>query len=106
MEGSQMNKIKDGDLYKTVTLHGVTFTLRYGYYEAFERETGEPIPIYPNFKEKPIYTPDGRPFVTQMQELCEYGESHFEDGCCADCRYYHDGEELIGVCECPENRKA
>lgn len=100
-----MNKAKDGDLYKTVTLHGVSFELRYGYYEEFERESGEPIPIYPDFGNSPVYTPDGRPFVTQMQELCEHGESHFAEGCCADCRYYCDGEELIGVCDCPENRK-
>ncbi|MBQ8381003.1 MAG: hypothetical protein IJY18_03835 [Clostridia bacterium] len=101
-----MNKAKDGDLYKTVTLHGVSFELRYGYYEEFERAAGEPIPIYPDFKAKPIYTSDGIPFVTQMQELCEHGESSFKDGCCADCRYYSDGEELIGVCTHPKNRRA
>ena len=100
-----MNRKKDGDLYKIVTLHGVSFELRYGYYEEFERKGGEPIPIYPDFRRAPRYTSDGHPFVTQMQELCEHGESRFADGCCADCRHYRDGEELIGICTCPENRK-
>ena len=100
-----MNSKKDGDLYKVVTVHGVSFELRYGYYEEFERDAGDPIPIYPDFKSSPQYTDDGYPFVTQMQELCEYGESSFSDGCCADCRSYCDGEELIGICTRPENRK-
>ena len=100
-----MNGKKDGDLYKVVTIHGESFELRYGYYEDFERGTGEPIPIYPDFKKSPRYTNEGYPFVTQMQELCEYGESRFIDGCCADCKYFSDGEELLGVCICPENRK-
>jgi len=101
-----MCKAKDGDLYKTVTLHGISFELRYGYYEEFERATGEPIPIYPDFIAAPVYTPDGRPFVTQMQELCSHGESSFAEGCCADCRYYIDGEDLIGICDYPGNRRA
>ena len=101
-----MNKIRDGDLYKIVELYGRRFELRYGYYEEFERESGEPVPILPNFKDAPVYTEDGFPFVTQMQELCEHGESQFKEGCCADCRYYRDGEDLIGVCDCPENRRA
>ena len=46
-----MREIRDGDLYKTVTVHGKTFELRYGYYEEYERESlfSEPIPIYPDF---------------------------------------------------------
>ena len=38
-----MCKAKDGDLYKTVTLHGISFELRYGYYEDYERNTGKVI---------------------------------------------------------------
>ena len=99
-----MAHARDGDLYKVVTLYGRTFELRYGYYAEFERESGEPIPIYPDFKKDPLYTSDGYPFVTQMQGLCEHGESKFVEGCCADCRYYRDGEELIGICTCPKNK--
>ncbi len=101
-----MNKIRDGDLYKIVKLYGHIFELRYGYYEEYEKEKGEPIPIYPNFKKNPIYTNEGFPFVTQMQSLCRYGTSRFDDGCCVDCIYYKDGEELIGICTNTKNKKA
>ena len=100
-----MNGKKDGDLYKVVTIHGEIFELRYGYYEEFERSIGDPIPIYPDLRRSPRYTKDGYPFVTQMQELCEYGASKFSVGCCAVCRYFRDGEELFGICICPENRR-
>ena len=97
---------KEGDVYKIVEVFGKRFELRYGYYEEYERSRGDPpIPIYPDFKDTPLHTDEGYPFVTQMQELCEYGESSFEDGVCADCRYYRDGEELIGVCLLEKNRK-
>ena len=101
-----MHRPRDGDLYKVVTVFGKVFALRYGYYEEFERSRGEPIPIYPNFRKAPVYTEEGYPFVTQMQELCEHGESRFDDGCCADCRYYRDGDELIGICLCEKNRRS
>lgn len=100
-----MNKIREGELYKTVELFGHAFELRYGYYEEFERERGEPIPIYPDFKNSPVYTKEGFPFVTQMQELCEHGTSKFKDGCCADCEHYHHGEELIGICTNEMNKQ-
>ena len=99
-----MNK-KEGDLYKSVKILGRTFELRYGYYEEYERTRGEPIPIYPDFKNEPVYTEDGRPFVTQMQTLCPHGESKFADGYCADCRYYLECEEMIGICKNDKNKK-
>ena len=100
-----MSHAKDGDLYKVVSLHGRSFELRYGYYEEREREQCEPIPIYPDFIKDPQYTAEGYPFVTQMQELCTHGESRFAEGCCVDCKYYCDGDELIGICLCPQNKK-
>ena len=98
-----MNKMRDGELYKIINIYGTVFEIKYGYYEDYERENGEPIPIYPNFKEKPIYTPSGKPFVTQMQEICNLGSSKFKDGICADCKYFKQSEDLIGVCQNPEN---
>ena len=100
-----MNQIRDGDLYKTITLFGKTFEIKYGFYEDYERENAfcEPIPIYPNFKKEPIYTDEGFPFVTQMQVLCKYGDSRFSDGCCVDCAHFLQGQDLIGICKCPEN---
>lgn len=101
-----MHSPKEGDLYKVVNMHGKSFELRYGYYEDYERGVSEPIPIYPDFKCAPQYTASGHPFVTQMQALCEHGVSSFQDGCCADCRYYRDGEDLIGICICEKNKRS
>lgn len=100
-----MNKIRDGDLYKVVKLHGKTFEIRYGYYEDFEKASGEPIPIFPDFQREPEYTKEGYPFVTQMQELCLYGKSKFKEGFCADCEYFSQGDELIGICTNKKTRK-
>ena len=100
-----MNAIREGDIYKVVSLHGRQFTLLYGYYEDYERGRCEPIPIYPDFKASPVYTDEGHPFVTQMQELCEHGNSKFAEGVCADCPYFKRGSDLIGICTCRKNRK-
>lgn len=100
-----MKKATDGELYKVISLGGKEFEIRYGYYESYERERGEPIPIYPDFISEPAYSSDGYPFVTQMQALCEYGDSPFEDGYCVDCRHFVGGEELIGTCSCESNRQ-
>ncbi len=99
-----MQRVRDGDPYRTIQLFGRRFDLKYGYYEDYERSRGEPVPIYPDFSKAPQYTQDGCPFVTQMQPLCRYGESDFPDGCCADCRYFQNGEELIGICLHANNR--
>ena len=96
-----MCKAKDGELYKTVTLHGISFELRYGYYEEFERATGEPIPIYPDFIAEPAYTDDGAPFVTMVQDACERYKGKLArtpDTTCADCRYFERCEDWIGIC--------
>ncbi len=99
---------KEGDLYKEVTISGKTFRLLYGYYESFERESrlNDPIPIYPNFIKAPLYTDEGIPFATAMQNVCAYykGKNH-EDSCCADCVYFQSSEELFGFCICPKNRR-
>lgn len=59
-------KAKEGDLYKILEVFGTRFELYYGYYDEFERFSpfGEPIPIYPDFLSKPIYTMEGVPYVT------------------------------------------
>lgn len=100
-----MNNIKEGDLYEVLEVYGHTFELRYGYYEERERARGEPIPIYPDFKKHPLYTKDGFPLVTQMQEPCIYGTCSDEDGCCVECKHYRHGKDLIGICTNKENRK-
>lgn len=103
-----MKKPIEGELFRRLSLHGRTFELRYGFYEDFERESDfkEPIPIYPDFLKDPIYTNDGYPFVTQMQDVCEWAESSArEDACCVDCKHFVQGEELIGLCKCEARRR-
>ena len=98
---------REGDLYKVVVLHGHSFPLYYGYYEEFERENTsvEPMPIYPDFLKKPKYTQDGYPFVTKMQDACtHYKGISNEFSECAECEYYLHGDELLGICTCPENK--
>ncbi len=99
---------KEGDLYKEVTISGKTFRLLYGYYESFEREipSNEPIPIYPDFIKEPHYTEDGIPITTAMQNVCEfYNGKNDEDSSCSDCGFFQRGEELFGLCSCPENKR-
>lgn len=99
---------KEGDFYKEVTVFGKTFRLRYGYYESFERESpfNDPMPIYPDFIKEPHYTAEGEPIVTAMQDTCEfYHEKNDEDSSCADCAFFEPGEDLFGVCRCPQNKR-
>ena len=100
-----MEKIKEGDLYKIIELFDRSFEIKYGYYVEYEKGKGEPIPIYPDFKKHPIYTNEGQPFVTQMQEICSLGKSRFSDGCCVDCEHYRHGTDLIGICTNKGNEK-
>lgn len=99
--------VKEGALYKKMTVHGETFEIRYGYYDEKDRygKYNEPMPIYPNFLDNPLYTKDGYPFVTQMQDACNsYVGKSKEDGC-HGCRYYSHGEDLLGICTYERNKK-
>ena len=100
---------KEGDLYKIITTHGKTFELRYGYYEECDRQSPlcEPIVIYPDFIKEPVYTDEGIPFVTVMQDACKSyrGETkRTPDTTCADCIYFRCGEDWIGICACTKNK--
>ncbi len=96
---------REGDLFKVIRLHGVTFEIRYGYYEEIDRQN-EPMEIYPNFLDSPVYTDDGCPFVTHMQAPCKHykrmGRDRDKD--CGTCAYMEQGDELIAVCRCPLNQ--
>ena len=105
-EVRHINNIKEGDLYAVLNAHGHTVELRYGYYEERDRAFGEPIPIYPDFRKHPLYTEEGYPLVTQMQELCQYGSSPYEDGCCFECRHFEECIDLIGVCKNINNKRS
>ncbi len=101
------NNISEGEIYKKVTAFEHTFELRYGYYEEFERENPavEPMPIYPDFLKNPVYSNEGFPFVTKMQDSCMYYDGKTDDFCeCAECRHYSHGSDLIGICTCKHNK--
>ena len=96
---------KEGDLYKVIRLHGASFEIRYGYYADIDRDL-EPMEIYPDFKSNPAYTPDGAPFVTLMQDPCPHYQPRRKSAepDCSSCQYLERGEELIGICRCPQRK--
>ena len=109
---SQISKKRnaEGDLYKTLEIHGRTFPLYYGYYEECDRQNPlcEPIVIYPDFLREPVYTDDGVPFVTIVQDACASFKGEAErtpDTTCAECSYFQSGEDWIGICKCSLLRK-
>lgn len=96
---------KEGDLYKRISVFGKTFEIRYGYYEDFERQYNDPMPIYPDFLKEPMHTDNGKPFVTQMQDAClHYSGTAISDRDCGGCAHYLQGDGFLGLCECPQNR--
>ena len=100
---------REGDIYKTVTAGGHSFTLYYGYYEDFERRAGEPVVVYPDLNQAPVYSPEGYRVVTAIQDVCPMFRCRGtpdEDSCCCDCVYYPDSQSCINICTCPENRRS
>ena len=104
-EESVTSPYKEGDLFKVIEYGGRTFEIRYGYYEEKDRKF-EPMAIYPNFLKEPVYTDDGTPFVTAMQQPCRLFQGRKdENSACEDCVFYQRCEELIGICACPKNKR-
>ena len=98
---------KEGDLYKIITTYGKTFELRYGYYGDCDRKY-EPNVIYPDFIKEPVYTDNGEPFATMVQDACKSyrGETkRTPDTTCEECQYFQCDEDWIGICTCPKNKK-
>ncbi len=104
-----MDEIKEGTFYKSFEIEGVKFEICYGYEFDGERERGwEPSPIYPDFTERPRYTPLGQPFASVYQEVCKHYEpieKETDDDWCANCKLFDKREEFIGLCKCPHNRE-
>ena len=102
---------KEGELYKIVTTFGKTFELRYGFYEEKDRLNPlcEPAIIYPDFQKEPLFTDDGVPLVTVMQDACQYFNGcakRTPDTTCAECKYFSSGEDWFGICTYPKNKKS
>ncbi len=105
-QASQRASPKEGDIYKDVNIFGQTFRLFYGYYEDFERSTdgNEPIPIYPDFINNPLYTAEGIPFATAMQNICEHYDGKKNGDSCMECKHFKPCEELFGICKCDQRK--
>ena len=104
------NAPREGDLYKVVTTFGKTFELRYGYYEECDRQSPlcGPVVIYPDFTKEPVYTDEGTPFVTMVQNACKSYRGDTKrtpDTTCDECKYFQCGEDWIGICKCVLRRK-
>lgn len=99
--------IREGDLYKSVTVEDTVFEIYYGYACEQEREFWEPSPIYPDFLSSPVYTARGYPFATAYQDVCRHylpKPDASNENWCNDCAYFNKYEEYIGVCRCEIRR--
>ena len=95
-------KIREGDIYKVIQVKDKTFEIKYGYYEEFERNSIDPVPIFPDLSENPVYTACGYKIVTQMQDPCKHFELKseiFSEQWCGSCKYYEDERCMISVCK-------
>ena len=96
----------EGELYKVIEIGKHRFELRFGYYEDFEREYGEPVVIYPDLIENILYNEDGKRIVTAIQEPCKHysvAAGKEKEECCCDCEHYRYYGDDIGLCACIEN---
>ena len=70
----------------------------------FDTSSGRYILDLPDLEENQIFTNDGEPLVTAVQDCCTYIDDAFD---CGSCRFYkpnHPGD-LIGICSNPQNKK-
>ena len=97
---------KEGQLYKTLTVAGHVLELKYGYYEDHERDLCPPVVIFPDLLKAPLYSPQGYPLVTQIQDPCEHYkvQSQTKEHWCGDCSYFTGEHSEIGICSCEANK--
>ena len=104
-EAPMASSPREGELYADLSVCGEVFTIYYGYYEEVDRESGDPIPLYPDLSTNPVFCAEGYPIVTQMQIACEsYCGSPHEDSC-GHCPFFEKAELLFGKCTAPSKRK-
>ncbi len=92
---------KEGELYKVYEVGGYTYEILYGYYEENERGRVEPLPIFPDFRKKPVYTADGYPLAALIHSACQYYKSDRAkpENHCGDCIHYSDPKQEIAICK-------
>ena len=102
---------KEGELYRIMDVEGVQLHIFYGYYHPeSERGVIDPMPIYPDFTEAPMYTREGYPLVNADQPICPHfflkpSAYESDEGWCNDCVYLELYDACLGVCRCKYNRK-
>lgn len=97
----RMTTPKEGDLYRTYQIDGHRFDIYYGYYDESERDRVEPLPIFPDLKQKAIHTETGERIVTSLQLPCPHYSPKDPDRpelWCGDCCSYAGGRAEMGVC--------
>lgn len=98
---------REGELYKVLKVSDYAFEIRYGYYSEEDRfsKYSEVIPIFPDFITNPIYTTDGFPLVTKMQDKCSHFTHNKNLDSCYGCLHFEEGDDMIGICRCKHNKK-
>ncbi len=103
-----MTDIREGTLHRKFEIEGVLFEIYYGYSNEQERKRGwEPSPLYPDFNEKPQYTPSGYQF-TVVYGVCDRYIPTKESSSewCENCEHFEKHEQYVGICRCEQRRKA
>jgi len=102
-----MRKPAEGDLYKIYQIDNHLLEVRYGYYSDNERGS-EPLPVFPDFSERQLYTRDGRPIVSILHAVCSHcikREDQEHEDFCGSCVYYPSWQEEIAICQCEQRRR-
>ena len=101
----------EGELFCELVVDGQHFEIRYGYYEDYERDSGDPIPIYPDLYTKPVWGESGCRIVSAIQQSCDSFTPKC-DGCemeddCGFCKYYKEktAGDMIGICQSENNKR-
>lgn len=84
----------DKIIKKYIQLDDDTFEIICTYNEEMNKYFGD----YPDFKEHPRYTPNGKPWVNVMDCDCPYYTGDYDD--CGSCHYIikEHPKDVIGVC--------
>ena len=97
----------EGDLFRTVEVHGKIFNIYYGYYEEADRHSryNDPVPVYPDLDRNPQHDGEGHHIVTRMQVACPYYSGKPSEDSCEHCPYFKHSGDLFGICLCEQNKK-
>ena len=105
---------EDKRLWKIWRINNREFKIYREYDALLDRDIG----IYPDFKEHPQYTNEGRPFAASTDDGCSHGKPKSPEntregdysiyGDCGDCDFFYREAEpwdIIGICMCEKNRR-